>query len=634
MLKLAAALLLIAAFAAPLRSEWTVFVWESAGITLTLSANWTAAELDAETLSISDGAHLSIRLKVLESGDPVDALAAELPALDLLHYGYQPFTLYGRPGWQVDAVTADRAFVGAGRVGYLPDDRLIAAVARWTDDAHTLDQLFAGLSLSAPIFPAYQPVWTYADHDLSQIAYSESGVVYALNGAAGVIALHAAGGALIGEYLFEHPTQPTDITADAGGTAYIADIVCRCLLRLRDGAWIDPVGAYAGNAPLGAAIAPDGAIYAIDRGKDGGYALNISGQEDLIPLHFNAAAPPFVVIDGSGNPLVVERLTSLLDGTVTGYRSSFAVDRPPGDWLHLPLSAENIDVTGDGRGGLVIAGATIAYESEWDSHALLLETGGRSAALSGDGQRLFVIGMDGALTGYRKAFPADRGASPTVLASQGVGCGVVSERAPGQTWTYAGRAGEIVTFSAVDPARDDPYALGLDIALRVYDPNGNEIAYNDDQAGADLFGAYDAQIPDLALPADGMYTIVVEWVAGSGSYLISARAEQRATAGDDVIRVSGRLMDAAPVERWTFDGEADDVITVTMMMQTGDLDPALELIAPDGSRLAYNDDTPDPVMGVNAQINRARLPVTGRYTVEASRFDGSGRYELVILKVE
>lgn len=634
---IAASLLLIAAFALPPRGEWTVFAgW--AGITLTLPADWRANALDDATLSISSGEsppNVEIQLHVLESGDLVDALADQLAALDLLHYGYQSFPLYGRPGWRVDAITTDRAKVGAGRVGYLPDDRVIAAVARWSTDAAALDLVFAGLSLGDAILPEFQPRWTDASRSLTQVAYSDSGIVYALDGAAGVVAFRADDGAVVGEYPFANPTQPTDIAADSAGTAYIADIVCRCLLRLRGGAWIDSVGAFAGNAPLGVAVAPDGTFYVIDRYKDGGYALNISGQEDLIPLNFNAAAPPFVVVDGDGLPLVVERLTSLLDGSVTGYLTSFAADDPRGVWLNQPLSADHGDVTGDGRGGVVIAGATIAYETEWESHETLLDAGGRSAALSAEGTRLFVIDADGAITGYEKTFPVDRGASPSLLSATSVGYGVVSETAPRQTWSYAGRAGERITISAIDPARIDPFAVGLDVALRVFDPQGVAIAFNDDQAGADLFGVYDAQARAVLLPAEGVYTIAVEWVAGSGSYLIGARGDQRALVdAGGVIHAGGRLMEAAPVERWTFDGAADDVITVTMVALTGDLDPSLELLAPDGARLAYNDDTADPVLGVNAQINRARLPVSGTYVVEASRYDGSGRYELVILKVE
>ncbi len=333
---------------------------------------------------------------------------------------------------------------------------------------------------------------------------------------------------------------------------------------------------------------------------------------------------------------MIERLTSLLDGAITGYLSSYNSDSAQsGFWLTVPMSADNLDITGDGRGGVVIAGATIAYETLWQTRETLLNASGRSAALSSDGLRLFVINSEGTLTSYLKSFPVDRAGSPENLSPLIAGYGTVSETIPMQTWTYAGTAGETLTISAIDPVQTDSSQVGLDMALRVFDPNGNEIAYNDDQIGVDLFSPFDAQIPDLLLPVDGLYTFAVEWVQGEGGYLISVRSDHPAQAGaDGVIRVNGHLYDAAPVERWTFEGTAGDLITLSMIAQSGDLDPALELLNPDGSQLAYNDDTTDPALGVNAQINRVRLPVTGTYIVEASRFEGSGRYELVILQVE
>lgn len=641
---LAAAFAVLLLAATPLwAEEWMVFAWEAAGITLTLPRAWTASPVtgDTPTLNITDNVNLMIQLRVLESGDPAEALTADLPALDLVHFGFEAATLYGRAAWRAEAVTANRAYFGEGRVGYLPDDRLIVAVARWTGETLPLDQVFAGLSLTQPILPAFQAVWTHTDHALTQVTYSANGVVYALYGGdePGVLAISAADGAVIGAYPFVNPTQPTDITADASGTVYVADIVCRCVLRLQGGAWLDPVGAYAGNAPLGVAVAPDGTVYAIDRYKDNiNYALNILGADDPIPLNFNATAPPFVLLDADGRPLLVERLASLLDQSLAGYLSTVENDGTlSGFWLpdSAPLDADPLDVTGDGRGGIIIAGATIVYETLWGTRETLLAVGGRSAALSEDGLRLFVVDVNGGLTGYSKVLPTDRGGAPLHLSGAGVGYGTLSEATPRQVWTYQGHAGETVTINAIDPSLTDPLQLNLDMAVRVSGPTGAEIAYNDDQLGLDLFGAYDAQIADLVLPADGVYTVAVEWVQGGGAYLLSVRSDQWAAVGaDNVIRVAGALIDAAPVERWAFAGSEGDVITLTMITQSGDLDPALELLGPDGARLAYNDDTTDAAMGVNAQISRVRLPATGTYIVEASRFDGSGRYELVILQVE
>lgn len=626
MFKLAFLLVLIA-FAQPSPHLWMTAFWGD--LTFAYPSAWQPPLIEGDTLTLSDGA-TTIRARVVEGGDAVAALAAELDALGLLHFGFQPATIYGRPGWQVNAVTADRAAVGEGRAGYLPDDRLIIAAGRWTGDSTALDDFFASLSTSGAIVPSYQPVWTSAETGFEMVIAGAT--VYALEREAGLTLYDGVTGERLGQHPFEHVPQPTDMTIDDSGIVYIADVVCRCLLRFHEGAWIEPVGAFAGNAPLGVAVAPDGMIYAIDRYKDGSYALNIEGADDVIALNFNAAAPPVLLVDADGSPLVVEWLTSMLDGNVYGYMSAFStmtMRAAGGQWLDFPPA----DVTMAADGSAVMAGASIQRRGRDGAWETILETGGQSAALYGD--HLYVVDEGGALNAYRYQFPADRAGSPDVLTNAGVGYGVVSEQTPRQTWRYDGNAGETITISAVDPARGDPGVIGLDMALRVFDPNGVEIGYNDDQLGIDLYGAFDAHIPDLVLPVEGRYTLAVEWVQGSGSYLIGVRRDAAMTRdASGVIRAYGRLIDAAPVERWTFEGREGDVMTLTMRAQSGDLDPALDLLHPDGTRLAYNDDTPDPAMGVNAQINRVRLPVTGVYTVEASRFDGSGRYEVVILKVE
>ena len=52
----------------------------------------------------------------------------------------------------------------------------------------------------------------------------------------------------------------------------------------------------------------------------------------------------------------------------------------------------------------------------------------------------------------------------------------------------------------------------------------------------------------------------------------------------------------------------------------------------DGRRLALNDDaTEDLTLGNNAQLFRIQLPRDERYILKAGRYEGSGRYELVIV---
>ncbi len=206
--------------------------------------------------------------------------------------------------------------------------------------------------------------------------------------------------------------------------------------------------------------------------------------------------------------------------------------------------------------------------------------------------------------------------------------GILDEANPEQRWTFEGNAGDTLTISATEVSRTGV----LDVALRLVAPNGAEAAYNDDQRGADLYGALDAQIPDHRLPEDGTYTIVVERVAGDGLYSLGiSRSRSFTLNAEQVTRLDGGLDDAHPRQHWRFEGQAGQVFTLTMRAENGSLDPLLQLYRPDGQLLAWNDDAADSAMGVTAQIVQVALPVGGTYTLDATRFEGAGDYSIVIV---
>ncbi|MEO8396690.1 MAG: hypothetical protein ABI700_27100, partial [Chloroflexota bacterium] len=210
--------------------------------------------------------------------------------------------------------------------------------------------------------------------------------------------------------------------------------------------------------------------------------------------------------------------------------------------------------------------------------------------------------------------------------------GTLSESSPEQTWTFDGRAGQHITFAAVDQSINDASLFNLDMALRLLAPDGSELAYNDDQLGTNLFGVYDSEISDLTLPQSGTYTVRVEWRQGQGTYTLGLSTDQMLTLNPDgVTEVEGQLQDVFPVQRWAFSGHAGDVLTFTMSAEGGTLDPALALFKPDGKLMAYNDDAYDPELEINAQLSQARLVADGTYTIEASRFEGAGSYVITIV---
>ena len=77
----------------------------------------------------------------------------------------------------------------------------------------------------------------------------------------------------------------------------------------------------------------------------------------------------------------------------------------------------------------------------------------------------------------------------------------------------------------------------------------------------------------------------------------------------------------------TFNGTAGQ--TITVMMESGDFDPYLILVGPDGTELIQNDDMSATIRNSALTI---KLPTTGIYTVVANAYDGSGfgQYQVTI----
>lgn len=85
--------------------------------------------------------------------------------------------------------------------------------------------------------------------------------------------------------------------------------------------------------------------------------------------------------------------------------------------------------------------------------------------------------------------------------------------------------------------------------------------------------------------------------------------------------VNGALDNTAYFQDWTFDGAAGDVVTITLVNTSGDLDPFLYLLDADGATLTTNDDADDASVGAfNSQIVSFTLPADGSYIIRATRF--------------
>jgi hypothetical protein len=188
------------------------------------------------------------------------ALEAQLASSSLTALDYAADSLYGRSSMRADAASANRQQSGIGRVGRLPDNRVLVVVG-WSAQAdqvsfaNDLDAMLNSIVFSAklpPVLPTYRPLWRTEPSDRVIVALAASADrLYALDASNGIYVLSAGDGSDEAHYDFANPAQPTGIAVDGAGLVYIGDSVCRCVRRMQpDGTWIDPVGSFGGNARL------------------------------------------------------------------------------------------------------------------------------------------------------------------------------------------------------------------------------------------------------------------------------------------------------------------------------------------------------------------------------------------------
>jgi hypothetical protein len=623
------------------------YSWQEADLALLLPAAWAASpglDDDLLRLELSNGTQATITLTIHPETTPdggyLNLLQTAFASGGLAITEYRPRDLFGRPGLTARAVSRDQA--GVGRVGRLPDNRVLAVIGVNTAANAAFAPLFDLVvnsivfgADSAPVPTSYRTLWAQpapeTPANVTAIAAAPPRL-YTVDIERGVIAHNLADGAEIAAFSFQNPAQPTALAVDAEGVVYVGDRACRCVRRmLPNGAWLEAVGNFGANAPFDIALA-GGTLYATDLTGDG-YALRSFSDagENVIPLNFNGAAPPLLAASGRG-AFVLEWLLSLMDGNISGALSAIPADGKAltvRQWIAVAPDQVNDLALSD---QLALSGEAVRVAS--------LETGELTAfsppfapvAIAFDDEgTLYIAGRGGELAAYSRRLPPERIGDERLRPGVPVQ-GTVSEANPTQTWLYEGRAGEAISLQAVDLARVDYTAIGLDMDITLLAPDGTQVAYNDDQRGDDLFGIYDAHIPDIRLPSDGVYTINVGWRQGAGTYTLGLSRVGMFALEGGVMRLDGRLQDVFPTARWAFQGRAGQTLTFTMRAESGTLDTALTLYAPNGALAAYNDDAADPELGVDAQIVRFALPADGVYTLEAGRFEGVGRFSLVVVE--
>jgi hypothetical protein len=185
------------------------------------------------------------------------------------------------------------------------------------------------------------------------------------------------------------------------------------------------------------------------------------------------------------------------------------------------------------------------------------------------------------------------------------------------------------------------YALtqGLDTTLMLRGPDGTTISQNDDRGD----GSLNSQIVIMAESA-GRYEVVVGSYGGSeqGELMLSLAIDPNAEVpfdftsieGEQIASYEGALGDNQESMEYPVQLTEGQTLYVLADATSGDLDTVLRLTGADGYPVAMNDDRGD------GSLNSAfayTVPESGTYTLEISRYDGtgsSGTYSLVLSSVD
>jgi serine protease Do len=197
-------------------------------------------------------------------------------------------------------------------------------------------------------------------------------------------------------------------------------------------------------------------------------------------------------------------------------------------------------------------------------------------------------------------------------------------------YTFRANAGQRLTIDMVSNE--------IDAYLILLDPNGRDIAQNDDGGGGT-----NARLMTV-VPATGTYTVLANSYSSgeAGEYELRVATATPASPqsgpsqptptpsqqGDIILQEENELgsnsqvlpSDGSLYQEHPFEGTAGQTVVITMESQ--DFDTYLILIGPDEQVVAQNDDiSPD---NLNSSIT-VTLPTTGTYRAIANAYDSTGR---------
>jgi hypothetical protein len=210
-----------------------------------------------------------------------------------------------------------------------------------------------------------------------------------------------------------------------------------------------------------------------------------------------------------------------------------------------------------------------------------------------------------------------------------------------QLYTFGALRGDLVTVTMQRISGD------LDSVLTLADSDGNVLLINDEDAASP--GTLDAAIRGYRVLRSGNYLLAAARfgeAAGSSRGAFSLRLErvapealgstpEQARLLESGVAVGGSIDDDTVRQYYLIEARAGDSLNAEVRRGRGSLDPALELLTPDGRRLAVHD---SGARGVFARITAYPVIVDGAFLLVVTRFNGAdgataGEYTLT-LRVE
>ena len=205
------------------------------------------------------------------------------------------------------------------------------------------------------------------------------------------------------------------------------------------------------------------------------------------------------------------------------------------------------------------------------------------------------------------------------------GCGaeftsVLTRKAEIDAYTFEAAAGDVIV------AHMRGEVAGVEARMELYDPEGNFLAKNDNRGRLGI-------LRPVVLPASGTYILLAMDDGGNdtGSYAMSLQFTNSYTnclinLDCNSIKETWNLGSTAEIDAFTFEGAANEKLSIKLSEIDDNLEPRFELYAPDGSEVA------NASSGNVANRENIILPADGSYTLLVMDYEGNdeGRYQIDI----